>query len=409
LEIRLHRDHLVTKDELIREVWCATAMSGSSVPTCIAAVRKAISDDPANPRYIETHRGRGYRFIAPVTETPDDRSSINESSQLDSPFAKTRSHHPIFVGRDTELATLYAAFERSLTRTPQLVLVSGEAGIGKTRILEELALSVRNDGATVLLGRCVEGGGAPAFWPWVQIIRTYIEATDTNALTDALGSLVSSLFHMIPELTDLLPDVPPPAPDDSEQARFRLFDAVTALLRKAATERPLLLLMDDLHRADAASLSLLQFAIHEIREAPILFVGTYRDGDPQLDEKRAQLLAQLTREEPTRCIELRGLDQRSVEKFIEEASESGTANANLVSALHEQTGGNPFFLTQIVHLLAADGRLDLPDTSQAVDTFSLPGGVREAPRKRGRVVARRGLSMISGQRGPLSQPRAMMR
>ena len=159
----------------------------------------------------------------------------------------------------------------------------------------------------MLLGRCVEGEGAPAFWPWVQIVRTYIEATDTNALTDALGPLASSLLQMIPELSDRFPDVPPPAPDDSEQARFRLFDAVTALLPKAATERPLLLLMDDLHRADAASLFLLQFAIHEIREAPILFVGTYRDGDPQLDEKRAQILSDLAREEPTRCIELRGL------------------------------------------------------------------------------------------------------
>jgi predicted ATPase len=371
-----HRERLVSKDELIRQVWGATAMSGSSVPTCIAAVRKALGDDPANPVFIETHRGRGYRFISEVTEISATAPTRTPSSPGPGAAAREISRS-IFVGRDSELAALYSAFERTLSGTPQLVLVVGEPGIGKTRTIEEFAPSVRDDGAVVLLGRCAEGEGAPAFWPWVQIVRTYIESSDVSTLPAALGPIASPLLQMIPELRDRFPDLPQPPALDAEQARFRLFDAVTALLTKAAAERPLVVLLDDLHRADAASLLLLQFAIRELRDTQVLFVGTYRGADLQADIERTQILSDLAREEPARCIELHGLTRENVEHFVAQSSPSGIPTESLVAALYDQTGGNPFFLTQIVHLLTAEGRLDQAeaDPSRKID---LPGGVREA-------------------------------
>jgi DNA-binding winged helix-turn-helix (wHTH) protein/tetratricopeptide (TPR) repeat protein len=371
-----HRDRLVSKDELIREVWGAIAMSVSSVPTSIAAVRKALGDDPANPVFIETHRGRGYRFICEVTEISDTSPTRTPGGSVPGGPAREVSRS-IFVGRDSELAALYSAFERALSGTPQLVLVIGEPGIGKTRTIEEFAPSVRDDGAVVLLGRCGEGEGAPAFWPWVQIVRTYVESSDVSTLPAALGPLASSLLQMVPELGDRFPDLPPPPTLDADQARFRLFDAVTALLTKAATERPLVVLLDDLHRADAASLLLLQFATRELRDTQVLFVGTYRGAELQSNIGRTQILSDLAREEPTRCVQLHGLTRESIEHFIAQSSPSGIATESLVAALYDQTGGNPFFLTQIVHLLAAEGRLD---QAEAVASWNidLPGGVREA-------------------------------
>jgi DNA-binding winged helix-turn-helix (wHTH) protein len=371
-----HRNRLVSKDELIQHVWGATAMSSSSVPTCIAAVRKVLGDDPAAPQYIETLRGRGYRFVAELLPPKDSSESDQKATRASaSPGDFRRS---IFVERDNELAALYAAFERTLSGTPQLVLVAGEPGIGKTRLLEEFALTTRDDGAVVLLGRAIEGEGAPAFWPWVQIIRTCVDISDADTLPRALGPLASSLLTMVPELSEQLPDLPPPPELDPDQARFRLFDAVAALLSRAASERPLVVLLDDLHRADTASTKLLQFATREIRDAPILFIGTYRDAELPPESSRAKTLSDLAREEPTRCIHLRGLTLDGVEEFVHHsAPQQHAAPDSLVTALYDQTGGNPFFLTQVVHLLAAEGRLDGfgSDTSWKLH---LPGGIRDA-------------------------------
>jgi DNA-binding winged helix-turn-helix (wHTH) protein len=167
-----HRDRLVSKDELIQRVWGVAAMSGSSVPTCIAAVRKALADDPASPQFIETQRGRGYRFIAEVTQRLDPAEIAAAGARTPSLAVTVDAGRTIFVERESELAALYAAFERTLSGAPQLVLVTGEPGIGKTRLIEEFSSATRDDGAVVLLGRAIEGEGAPAFWPWVQIIRT---------------------------------------------------------------------------------------------------------------------------------------------------------------------------------------------------------------------------------------------
>ena len=373
-----HRDRLVSKDELIQHVWGATAMSSSSVPTCVAAVRKVLGDDPADARYIETQRGRGYRFIAEVVEQRDTAGPNGHPAEPSGPRLASDFGRSILVERENELAALYAAFERTLSGTPQLVLVAGEPGIGKTRLLEEFALATRDDGAVVLLGRAIEGEGAPAFWPWVQIVRTCVDFSDPTAVPSALGPIASSLLTMVPDLSEQFPDLPPPPKLDPDQARFRLFDAVTALLARAASERPLVVLLDDLHRADTASIRLLQFATREIRDAPVLFIGTYRDAELLAESGRAKTISELAREEPTRCIHLHGLTLDGVAKFVHQsAPQQAAASDALVSALYDQTGGNPFFLTQVVHLLAAEGRLD-DYGSDASWKVHLPGGIRDA-------------------------------
>ena len=140
-----------------------------------------------------------------------------------------------FVGRARELAELTQALEASTTGRGQLVLLTGEPGIGKTRLTEELATIARQRDTTVLVGRCWEGDGAPAFWPWVQITRTYLQHSDPGTLAADLGAGAPAIAHVIPEVRERLPHLPALSEIEPAQARFRFFDSFTLLLKRVAT------------------------------------------------------------------------------------------------------------------------------------------------------------------------------
>ena len=163
------------------------------------------------------------------------------------------------MGRDRELNESLAAFDDARSGTGRLVLLTGEAGIGKSRLADELAAQAQARGATVLWGRCWEAGGAPAYWPWVQALRTYVRERDRDTLRRLLGAGIADLAHLLPDLRELFPDVQELHDLESEGARFRLFDAVATFLRNASEETPIVLVLDDLHVADAPSLLMLQF------------------------------------------------------------------------------------------------------------------------------------------------------
>ena len=134
-----------------------------------------------------------------------------------------------------------------LCRPRAPVLLGGEPGIGKSRLADELMGYARARGARVLVGRCWEAGGAPAYWPWVQALRRYLRETDREALRAQLGEAGADVAAVLPEVRDLLPDLPPPPAVDSDGARFRLLESVAAFLRNAASATPLALFLDDLH------------------------------------------------------------------------------------------------------------------------------------------------------------------
>src|SRR3954453_2737612 len=149
-----------------------------------------------------------------------------------------------FVGRDRELADLVASVEDALGGQGRLLLIAGEPGIGKTRLGEQLADPAAARGARVEWGRCWEGGGAPPYWPWAQIIRDVAEACDDQTLTAWLGSGAAFVGQMAPDLADRLGAAAArPVPSiESDAARFYLFDATARFLKRAASERPLVLL-----------------------------------------------------------------------------------------------------------------------------------------------------------------------
>jgi predicted ATPase len=233
-----------------------------------------------------------------------------------------------FVGRVQELRELRAALEAAAARQGCLLLVTGEPGIGKSRLMEELSGQLAGQGWRVLVGRCWEHGGAPAYWPWMQVVR-------------AAGS----------ELVEWFPGMPTAA--DPETARFLLFDAVGRFLRRVAEPGPVLVVLDDLHAADEPSLVLLRFLAQTVTDAQVVIVGAYRDAEPRVHEL-AEVFGDLVR--VGRRVPLRGLSRAEVAAYLLRLAGRAPPGA-VVARIHDVTAGNPLFVGEVVQALLAGGDL----------------------------------------------------
>jgi DNA-binding SARP family transcriptional activator/tetratricopeptide (TPR) repeat protein len=262
-----------------------------------------------------------------------------------------------FVGRERELAELTAALDDALAARGRLVLLAGEPGIGKSRLAEEVANRAKERGARVLVGRCWEAGGAPAYWPWMQALRPYLRETESAALREQLGAGARDVAQILPELRELFPDLPAPPSLEPEAARFRLFESIATFLTSAAAARPLVIVFDDLHAADEPTLLLLRFVTRQLGAGRVLVVGAYRDVDPTVADSLATALTELARERVTRTVALGGLDEANVARLIE-LTAGEAPHQEIVGTIHEETEGNPLFVGEIVRLLLAERRLD---------------------------------------------------
>jgi DNA-binding SARP family transcriptional activator len=285
-----------------------------------------------------------------------------------------------FVGRAGELQELLRGLDVSLGGEGRLYLISGDPGIGKSRLVEQLARGARERGAEVLVGRCWEAGGAPAYWPWVQAMRTYLRDRDPETVCNTVGRGASELAQILPELNELYGGLPLPPTGDPEGARFRLFEATASFLRAASLTEPLVLVLDDLHAADASSLLLLQFLAGALAESRLLAVAAYRDVDPSLRDPLSETLAELRRQPVTRFLPLVGLPEADVGSFVS-LTTGLDPPAHVVSALHRATEGNPFFVGEVVRLLASEEALE-SITDAAAWRRTIPEGVRAVTRRR---------------------------
>ncbi|MCA1831385.1 MAG: AAA family ATPase [Actinomycetota bacterium] len=293
----------------------------------------------------------------------------------------------VFIGRVRELTELKKGLEDALRSQGRLLLMLGEAGIGKTRTAEEFARYARIRGAAVLWGPSHESETAPSYWPWVQIIRAAVRDLAPDALREHLGPAAPDITQLVPELSELVPSLPAPPSLEPEQARFRLFDSVTRFLKNLALQSPLLVILDDLHRADKPSLLLLQFLARELKDSRILVVAAYRHTEVATGHPLLDTVGELTAER----ILLPGLASNEVATLLSELSGVSLPEAFIDTVVHA-TEGNPFFASEFVRLLASEGRLDQPETLSTLP-LAVPQGVRE-------VVTRR-LAQLSSDCGTL--------
>jgi tetratricopeptide (TPR) repeat protein len=244
------------------------------------------------------------------------------------------------VGREPEMARLAEALDEAANGRGGLALIGGEPGMGKTRLAEELVAHAHLRGARVLWGRCDQSDKVPAYWPWIQALRGFGHDRDTGEDRDSEFSRMIAAEGERGTLADPRP----------EKGRFRLFDALTTFLRRAARERPTLLVLDDLHEADVTSLQLLRHVAREAGEMPLLLVGTYRDVDLAPDHPLTAMMGELVREHLKTRISLSGLNAEQVGRFVH-ATAGVTPAAAVIAVLHRETEGNPFFVKQCALML----------------------------------------------------------
>ena len=302
-----------------------------------------------------------------------ERAVLNQDPSLE-PAARPPSRAAgIFVGRDAELAALVRSLESAEATQGSVCLVSGEPGIGKSRLVDEAVAHARDRGLRVLRGRCWEAGGAPGYWPWVQLLRAYVRGVQVDELRARLGPHASELGELLPDLHELLDDVPRPLLRDPEARRFQLFDAVASVLREIGAERGLLVVLDDVHAADTPSLLLLQFLARTVSDARMMVLAAYRDTETGTGQALDHALAELVKEPVVSRISLSGLRREEIADYIELSAGRPAPDA-VVEAIHARTEGNPLFVAETVRLLTAEGQLERAETATVV----VPTGVREA-------------------------------
>src|ERR1700729_1395918 len=258
----------------------------------------------------------GLRLIVNETEAgPSARLGDSHEGLESSSMNETR---PI-VGRARELDVSRGAFDRMLAGQRQLVLISGEPGIGKTRCAEALADVAEDQGALVLWGRCREEAGAPPYWPWVQILRAYIDASSLDEVRLNMGQAAKDIAALVPELLDSSQRIQeaPSAITDSSPARFRTFDAIRQFFHQATQQVPMTLVLDNLHWADAPSLALLEFLSQELLRSRLLIVGTYRDAAASRKSPLQSTLGALRRDSDVERVHLARLSQVALGEVAE--------------------------------------------------------------------------------------------
>lgn len=262
---------------------------------------------------------------------------------------------PRFVGRTTELGEAIGQLDDALAGHTRVVLVSGEAGIGKTRLVTELCRLGGTRAVPTLWGACSEDGGAPAFWPWRRILRAWQESA-APAERARLAPLTADLARIAPELG-------PPAPDTGGlEQRFVLFDAMTRFLTAAAAPGGLVVVLDDVQWADAASSALLAHLASALRDARLVLVVSYREAPA--------VAADLARVPGALALELRGLDRDAVASALTDRIGAQPA-PQVVADVVRRTGGNPFFVEELGRALRSTDA-----------TAPVPGAVRDVVRRR---------------------------
>lgn len=283
------------------------------------------------------------------------------------------------VGRSAEMARATAAVEAVAEGNGRLLLLSGEPGVGKTRLAQEVTLLVRDRGFLIAVGRCYEPHTAVPFYPFLDALRTVYLAS-----TPALRSLVATRW---PQLGRLLPDqaIPvPPAASSAHEEQQRTYWAVTSFLQAAAEWKPLAILLDDLHWADSPSLELLQHLTEHARESRILLLGTYRDTDIDRSHPLTRVILDLTRERLADRLQVARLDADETASLVADALGGLPVSEELVSLVFRHTGGNAFFAEELARSLAERGEIAMDE----VDELQIPETVRSVIAERiGRLSA----------------------
>ena len=359
--------------------------------------------DDLQQRILENDATLAAPTLAPLPEADDEVRSRVADAVLPSaagsdaagprtalPAARGQVGQTVIVGRARELAHIDAQLEALTTsHAGSLLLVSGEPGIGKSTLLEKLEGEARRRGVSVHAGRSPAATGAPAFWPWLQVVESLAAGLDDDTLRRACAGPARPVTQLSASIAERTGQAAPVTGDNPQTMRFLLYEAVSTFLRQAPEDRPVVITLDDLQWADLPSLELLSYLTPGLATQPMLLVAAYRNLPTEHTEELDATLATVSREDVAHELALGGISQTDVadlmDALVGEVADPD-AREPLVALLHERTGGNPFFVRQLARLLLEDQQHAAADAHDrpAIDVLSAPAppGVRH-------VVARR--------------------
>ena len=284
-----------------------------------------------------------------------------------------------FVGRDAEQAELGRWLDRAARGRGGLVLVGGEPGVGKTRLVEQVLETARQQRCLTLTGRCYEMEGTAPFMPFVEIIEHYTRVAPSEVLRETLGDAAPEVARLVPDLRRVFPDIPPPLELPPEQQRHYLFKNVSEFLERMSRVSSTVLLLDDLQWADNATLLLLQHLAPLLWQLPVLALGTYRDVELDVNRPFAKTLETLNRKRLAQRLNLERLPQEGVAGMLAALGGASPPEA-LVVGIYRETEGNPFFVEEVYQHLEDEGVLRHDDGTWRSELdlaeLDVPEGVR---------------------------------
>ncbi len=291
-----------------------------------------------------------------------------------------------FVGRDQELSEARSLWSKAAAGDGQTLLVSGEPGIGKTRLMRELSTHVEITGGRSLVGSCYAEGGAP-YSPFAQILRKALGdgAAGGNGLVKDLPEFVlADLLSIAPELKPYYPDVPLNPPLEPQAEQQRLFENVVSFFSTLSLHSPMMLVVDDAHWADSGSLSLMRHLARRLRQKPVLLLATYRE--VELDEARPfnEVLLDLNRERLARRVKLNRLTKEQTEALLGALFED-EITPEFLDGIYRETEGNPFFVEEVCKALVESGKLYFEDGDwhrPSMEELEIPQSVKVAIQSR---------------------------
>ncbi len=405
-----HHDRVVPKRELLDAFWPEEQVVPAALTSAIRTIRRALGEN-RDHRYIRTVHGVGYRFVASVrnghsvpTEEQSslvlDRTLVSDQTSLPGRRLADRrladrglasqglasdeslvidtddlSHDSDpFVGRSRELQELWRGYRRAQRGEPGWVMLCGEAGIGKTRTVWEFSRELERIGAFVHWGHCPEEPGAPAYWPWRQVLSGVAHHAGGLDKARKLGLDLAVVERISQFLGSQTPSEPAA---EGESDRFYLFASVSMFLRAPSHgQQRHVIVLEDLHFADPSSLALLKFLATEQRGSGLMVVGTYRPSEVTAASAEASSLAGATRF--AERIQLAALSNEDVRQLVSTRFGHPSTDA-AVDHLCDVTDGNPLFLRELLRIPEVESALL---GAEWPSRLRLPVGVEEAVRRR---------------------------
>jgi DNA-binding winged helix-turn-helix (wHTH) protein len=340
-----HAGRLVTQDEILSALWPQSYVNPEVLKRHVLEVRKALGDDPRNPRFIETMQRRGYRFIAPVSAGPETHRT-----------AEAQPAHGRLVGRDTVLADLRDGLGKALRGRRQIVFVTGEPGIGKTALVDEFQrrASAEVAGLRFARGQCVEGyGGQEAYYPMLEALSQLCRGPGGDEIVNVLAEQAPTWLVQFPSLLQrehrqtLQREI-------AGATRERMLREIGDAVETIAAERPLLVVFEDLHWVDHATVDLLSALARRQSPARMMLIGSYRPVD-LVDHPLKALNLDLLVHQLCQEIALKPVSEGDVADFLAGESARAGQSSGLANRVHRHSGGNPLFMVAMLDHMRSRG------------------------------------------------------